>query len=406
MTSHQESSASTTFAASSARTSPPRPPRAIGARLRRATCAERGIARRRRRRPRQPAERRVRCATRWCEGLTARGVDVVDIGVVPTPLIYWSLHHLGVVGGIQITGSHNPPEFNGFKLCRRHGVGARRRTSSELYALHRRQPAGPPERGDGAHARQVIDRYVDDIVARIGRSRAPVQGRRTTAATAPARSSRRSSSRARRGRPRPVLRERRHVSQSSPRSDGRRRTSRTSSPRCARTAPSSGIAFDGDADRIGVVDRDGTIIWGDHLLILYARDVLARTGPRAVDHLRREVLAGPARRHRAGGRRAGDVEDRALAHQGEDEGAARAARRRDVGPHVLHRGVLRSRRRAVRRARACCASSPMPAAPCASCWPTCPRFVSTPEIRVDCPDDLKFDVVARRRQRISAPRTT
>ncbi|MGH7618918.1 MAG: phosphomannomutase, partial [Gemmatimonadaceae bacterium] len=46
-------------------------------------------------------------------GLTRAGVDVVDIGVVPTPLNYWALHHLQSAGGIQITGSHNPPEYNG-----------------------------------------------------------------------------------------------------------------------------------------------------------------------------------------------------------------------------------------------------------------------------------------------------
>src|SRR2546430_7928514 len=51
------------------------------------------------------------------DGLLSSGYDVVDIGVVPTPLLYWSLHHAGVLGGIQITGSHNPPEYNGFKLC-------------------------------------------------------------------------------------------------------------------------------------------------------------------------------------------------------------------------------------------------------------------------------------------------
>ena len=47
-------------------------------------------------------------------GLTECGVDVVDVGVVPTPLLYWALHHESVVGGIQISGSHNPPEYNGF----------------------------------------------------------------------------------------------------------------------------------------------------------------------------------------------------------------------------------------------------------------------------------------------------
>src|SRR4051812_20857370 len=50
------------------------------------------------------------------EGLTGAGVSVVDVGVIPTPLNYWALHHLEVAGGIQITGSHNPPEYNGFKL--------------------------------------------------------------------------------------------------------------------------------------------------------------------------------------------------------------------------------------------------------------------------------------------------
>src|SRR4029079_1134902 len=51
------------------------------------------------------------------EGLNSRGCSVVDIGVVPTPLLYWALHNTDVAAGIQITGSHNPPEYNGFKLC-------------------------------------------------------------------------------------------------------------------------------------------------------------------------------------------------------------------------------------------------------------------------------------------------
>src|SRR3978361_1003113 len=51
------------------------------------------------------------------QGVPEDGTSVVDVGVVPTPLLYWSLHHLSVVGGIQITGSHNPAEYNGFKLC-------------------------------------------------------------------------------------------------------------------------------------------------------------------------------------------------------------------------------------------------------------------------------------------------
>src|SRR5688500_1273607 len=65
-------------------------------------------------------------------GLTESGVDVVDVGVVPTPLLYWSLHNLDVVGGIQIRGSHNPPEYNGFKLS----VGKGSLHGEEIQALY------------------------------------------------------------------------------------------------------------------------------------------------------------------------------------------------------------------------------------------------------------------------------
>src|SRR5215469_10632739 len=65
-------------------------------------------------------------------GLTAAGVAVVDIGVVPTPLNYWALNQLPVAGGIQITGSHNPPEYNGFKLS----VGTASLHGDEIQKLY------------------------------------------------------------------------------------------------------------------------------------------------------------------------------------------------------------------------------------------------------------------------------
>src|SRR3954471_23514809 len=107
------------------------------------------------------------------DGLTAGGVDVVDIGVVPTPLNYWALHHLPVAGGIQITGSHNPAEYNGFKLslgtASIHGEAITR-----LYALTQ---TSPPASAKRAFVREetVIDRYVDDIVARVGKLSRPIR---------------------------------------------------------------------------------------------------------------------------------------------------------------------------------------------------------------------------------------
>ena len=125
---------------------------------------------------------------------------------------------------------------------------------------------------------RVIDRYVDDIVARIGPLKQRLEGghrlrqwrgrarRRNTCSTGWASTRRTSSARAT-ARSRTII----PIRRSS-------RTCTTSFARCARERRDLGIAFDGDADRIGVVDGQGEIIWGDHILILYARDVLARTG--------------------------------------------------------------------------------------------------------------------------------
>src|SRR4051812_28644515 len=99
------------------------------------------------------------------EGLTSFGVDVVDIGVVPTPANYWALHQLQVVGGIQITGSHNPPEYNGFKLSM--GTGSLHGEDiQKLYKLIATDP-GKATRGK-VSTDSVLDRYIDDLVTRAG----------------------------------------------------------------------------------------------------------------------------------------------------------------------------------------------------------------------------------------------
>ena len=100
------------------------------------------------------------------EGLTRAGMDVVDVGVVPTPLNYWALHHLPVVGGIQITGSHNPAEYNGFKLS----VGTASLHGDEiqhLFALTQTEREAAARTGI-VRDTNVIQRYIDDIAHRIG----------------------------------------------------------------------------------------------------------------------------------------------------------------------------------------------------------------------------------------------
>jgi phosphomannomutase/phosphoglucomutase len=208
-------------------------------------------------------------------GLTRGGRSVVDIGVVPTPLVYWTLHHEPVAGGIQITGSHNPPDYNGFKVCvgtgSLHGEGIQR-----LLALALADTPSAPRPGTVRHL-TVTERYVDDIVQRIGPLARPMRvvydcGNGASALVAPQLFARLGL----------------QATGLFTESDGTfphhhpDPTIPANLADCiaavARDGAELGIAFDGDGDRIGLVDRAGRIIWGDHLLILYARDVLARTG--------------------------------------------------------------------------------------------------------------------------------
>src|SRR5690349_2669971 len=100
------------------------------------------------------------------DGLTSSGMDVVDIGVVPTPLNYWALHHIPSAGGIQITGSHNPPEYNGFKLS----IGTGSMHGEDIQDLYRltQSPRAAAKQGTVRYE-EVIDRYIDDIVAKVGK---------------------------------------------------------------------------------------------------------------------------------------------------------------------------------------------------------------------------------------------
>src|SRR5258705_3161949 len=206
-------------------------------------------------------------------GLLASGIDVVDIGIVPTPLAYWSQHNLDVVGVIQITGSHNPPEYNGFKL----GLATASVYGADIQHLYDLAVAGNFPRGKGTlREEQVIDRYVDDIAGRVGTLSRKLKvvldcGNGAGALVAP------------RLFPRLGIQPRCLFCDS----DG---TFPNHHP--DPTVPENvealiaavkkdradiGIAFDGDADRIGVIDNTGEIIWGDYLLIIYARDALTRT---------------------------------------------------------------------------------------------------------------------------------
>jgi phosphomannomutase/phosphoglucomutase len=323
-------------------------------------------------------------------GLTECGVDVVDIGVVPTPLLYWSLHHLGVVGGIQITGSHNPPEYNGFKMS----VGTGSLHGDAIQRLYAIGKAGKHRAGQGTvRSEDVIERYVADVARRIGRIPRAMKvvvdcGNGAGSLVAE----------------RLFERLGVHATYLFCESDG---TFPNHHP--DPTVPENledligavrehdadlGVAFDGDADRLGVVDGDGTIIWGDHILILYARDVLTRTGPGQpiiFDVKCSQALPDAVRA--AGGEPIMWRTGHSLIKEKMKETSAPIAG--EMSGHMFFTEGFYGHDDAIYGAARLLRIIADSGQSITELLADVPKFVSTPEIRVDCAEEIKFGVVDR-----------
>ena len=174
---------------------------------------------------------------------------------------------------------------------------------------------------------------------------------------------------------------------------------------CSRRGPSSASRYDGDADRIGVVDERGDIIWGDKLMILFSREVLQRhPGAAIVGEVKcSQTLYDDIAQH--GGRpimwktghsliKAKMKEEHALL-AGEMSGHMFFADRYFGYDDAIYASL-----------RLLEIVATQPTAAVTSCSPTCPTTFATPEMRVDCPDDVKFDVVAARARALPQRRTT
>ncbi|MBW3553800.1 MAG: phosphomannomutase/phosphoglucomutase [Gemmatimonadetes bacterium] len=207
------------------------------------------------------------------EGLRSAGVDVVFIGTVPTPVLYWAAKRFGTDAGLQITGSHNPPEYNGFKML----TGDRSFYGEAIQRLKERIREGKWTEGSGSlEERSVLEEYIEDVVGRFELER-PVKvvvdcGNGVASLVAVDLLEALGA----------------HVIPLYCESDG---TFPNHHPdptvdeyivdlidRVRSEGAEVGIGFDGDADRIGAVDETGAIIRGDILLLLFALDVIARDG--------------------------------------------------------------------------------------------------------------------------------
>ena len=204
-------------------------------------------------------------------GMLESGADVIDIGVVPSPVLYYAVHSLEVDGGVQITGSHNPASDNGFKIL----CGRRSLDRSQLEALRDVVTSRAFRSGQGAVVEQsVVADYLAFVQSRLqlGTRRFPVvldAGNGTGGVVAL-----------------PLLERLGFPTLAvACEMDGRfplhlpdptvPENLRELQDAVRRSGAEVGIALDGDADRLTVVDRQGRILWGDQLMILLARAILA-----------------------------------------------------------------------------------------------------------------------------------
>ncbi len=204
-------------------------------------------------------------------GLIAAGCDAVDIGRVPTPVLYFATHHLGTQSGIMVTGSHNPPEYNGLKMV----LAGETLAGAAIQDLRRRLTENDLASGRGTlEVADVREAYLQRITSdvRLGRRLRIIMDCGNGVA----------------GELAPELARRLgcevrglycdidgHFPNHHP--DPSQPQNLVDLIQAMRDGSADvGLAFDGDGDRLGVVSPDGSIIWPDRQMILYARDILSR----------------------------------------------------------------------------------------------------------------------------------
>ncbi len=321
-------------------------------------------------------------------GLLSTGLQVIDVGVCPTPLLYFSIHRFPADAGVMITGSHNPPEFNGFKLC----LGTHTLHGDEIRLIRNIVETGDFVSGTGTVSRrEVIPAYREFVRSNIfipRRLKVVVDaGSGTAGIVAPE-----------------LFREIGvDVVELFCELDGTfpHHFPDPTVPENLRflvrsvreTGADVGVAFDGDADRIGAVDDAGTVLFGDSLLLLFAREILARKpGATVISEVKasQTLYDDIARR---GGRpvmwKAGHS---LIKKKMKEEGAEVAG---EMSGHIFFADRYLGFDDAIYAAARLfeiLASSDRPLSRMLS---DLPPVAATPEIRVDCPDEEKFSVARR-----------
>jgi len=322
------------------------------------------------------------------EGLTAAGCHVIDVGALPTPLLYYACFHLHADGGVMITGSHNPAEYNGFKTV----LGKSTIHGAQIQELRAMIERGDLATGQGsAETADVITPYVEEIAKQFHFSRrVKVVIDSGNGAAGPTMHR---------------LLEKLNVDAVELffEQDGRfpnhhpdptvEKNLKHLNEAVAAHGAELGIAFDGDADRIGAVDEKGKVVWGDMLMLIYGREILTRKpGSIFIGEVKcSQVMYNELKR--LGGKpimyRTGHSLIKAKMKQEHAELAG------EMSGHMFFADRYYGFDDALYAACRLIEIVANSGKPLSHQLDGLPHMVSTPEIRIDCDDEVKFDIVAR-----------
>jgi phosphomannomutase/phosphoglucomutase len=210
-------------------------------------------------------------------GIRACGIDVIDIGLCATPMLYFSIRHFKADGGVMVTGSHNPPDFNGFKIC----IGPDTIYGDDIQELRRIIESGVYASGSGSFSQAEISRIYEDYLFRnvqIGKGlKIVIDGGNGVGGLFAVPLIRRYGCDVKELYCEPDGRFPNHFPDPTI-PDNLRELIRLVHAEHA----DAGIAYDGDADRIGVITNRGEVLWGDDLLLLFARYILKKNPGAAI----------------------------------------------------------------------------------------------------------------------------
>jgi phosphomannomutase/phosphoglucomutase len=324
------------------------------------------------------------------EGIISTGADVTDIGECPTPVQYFSLFHHGSDGGIMVTGSHNPPEYNGFKMS----VGRETIYGDDIQEIKKIIQGMKFAEGEGVIKRSPI---LDEYKAYIKKGFSDLSGIKvvldagngTAGFVAPSAVEELGADVVRlfcepdgnfpNHHPDPVVPE-----------------NLVNMIKTVKTTGSHlGIAYDGDADRLGVVDSDGEIIWGDRLMIIFSRDVLSQNpGAGVIGEVKCSQVMYDDIRNRGGRPIMWKTGHSLIKKKMKEEKALLAG---EMSGHIFFADKYFGYDDAIYatlRLLDIVKKNGMPYS-IKRLLNGLPEVFSTPEIRVECDDDLKFGIVEK-----------